>query len=149
MTAASLAVISKIIYLPLAAGLYPLLGVYAGFVPGVVISIIASAIITGYIFSKRIWEENRTETILKIAVLLAAFVWLTAAVESAASADWTPKIKEEYLTMNPTAAPTAFEWYYIENLVLNVAIFTAIILALALGFIGLYIGSTLKKPTKT
>jgi len=149
IAAASLAIISKIIYLPLALALYPPLGVYGGFLLSVVISILASAIITGYIYTRKIWEENRTKTIAKMTILVTAFVWLTALMESAASADWTPKIKAEYLTTNPTATPSAFEWYYIENLVLNVAIFVAIVIALALGFIGLYIGSQLKKPTKT
>jgi len=148
IAAASLAIISKLIYLPLALAFSTPLGVYAGSLLSVVISILASAIITGTIFSQKIWEENRTKTIAKITVLLAAFVWLTALMETAPSADWTPKIKAEWLTANPTATPSAFEWYYIENLVLNVAIFSAIVLALALGFIGLYIGSMLKKPKK-
>ena len=149
LAAASLAIISKLIYLPLALVLYPPLGVYEGFSLSVVISILASAIITGYIYSQKIWEENRTKTIAKTTILLTAFVWLTTLMESAASADWTPKIKTEWLTLNPTATPTAFEWYYIENLILNLGLFTAIILALALGFIGLYIGSMIKKPTQT
>lgn len=149
LAAASLAIISKLIYLPLALALYPPLGVYEGFLLSVVISILASAIIIGYIYSQKIWEENRAKTIAKTTILLTAFVWLTALLESASSADWTPKIKAEWLTLNPTATPTAFEWYYIENLIVNVQIFTAIILALALGFIGLYIGSAPKKGKKT
>lgn len=146
---ASLGIISKIIYFPLAFALYSPLGAYAGSLVGIIISILAAAIITGAVFTQKIWEENRTRTITKITVLLAAFVWVTALLEIAPSADWTPKNKAEWLTMNPAATPTAFEWYYIENLVLNLAIFISIIFALVLGFIGLYIGSTLKKPAKT
>lgn len=149
IAAASLAIISKIIYLPLAFVLYPPLGPSDGSLVGAIISILAAAIITGYIYTQKIWQENRTGTITKTTVLLTAFVWLEALIETAPSADWTPKIRAEWLGLNPTATPTATEWYYIENLILNVSIFATIIIALALGFIGLYIGSTLKKPTKT
>ena len=149
IAAASLAIISKLTYLPLALALSSPLGVYAASLLSVIISILASAIITGYIYTQKIWEENRTKTITKIIVLVAALVWLSSSIETAPSADWTPKIRAEWLTANPTATPSALEWYYIENLILNLQIFVAIALALALGFIGLYIGSQLKKPTKT
>jgi ABC-type bacteriocin/lantibiotic exporter with double-glycine peptidase domain len=149
LAAASLAIVSKIIYFPMALALYPPLGVYNGSLTGVVVAILASAIIIGYVYSQKFREENRTRAITKTTVLLAAFIWVTSLLETASAADWTPKIRAEWLTLNPTATPTAAEWYYIENLIVNLSIFTSIILAFALGFIGLYLGSALRKGKKT
>ncbi len=148
LAAASLAIVSKIIYFPLAWVLYPPLGPQSGSVVGIIISILAAAVITGYVYAGKIWEENRTRTIAKVVVLLTAFVWVTALIEVAPSADWTSKTRAEWLTINPGAVPTTTEWYYIENLILNLALFLAIVFAVVLGFIGLYIGSQLKKPAE-
>jgi len=66
-----------------------------------------------------------------------------------ASPDKTAMIKEDYVKANPTATPSAFDWWYIERLALAAENFAVIVLVLALTFIGLYIGSQLNKPAKT
>jgi len=58
-------------------------------------------------------------------------------------------IKEAYLNANPTATPSTSDWYYIERLAIIQDDFIDVILMLAITFIGLYIGSTLKRPTKS
>jgi len=58
-------------------------------------------------------------------------------------------VKEDYMKANSTSTPSTFDWYYIEALALVKEKFFSLVLVLALRFIGLYIGSMLKKPTKT
>ena len=94
IAAALLAIVSKIIYLPLALAFSGPLGVYGGSLVSVVISILAAAVITGYVFAQKIWQENRTRAIAETVVLLTAFVWVTALIEVAPSADWTPRSEQ-------------------------------------------------------
>jgi len=145
---ASLTVIVILIYYPITLVLTPALGNYEGFELSAFIAFPLSAIIVGYFFAQNIWEENRTKTIAKIAVLFTVLALLLILVENA-SMEWAPMVREEYLKANPTANPSAFDWYYIERLAILSEDFTLAIFIFALCFIGLYIGSTLKKPTKS
>jgi len=145
---ASLTVIVILIYFPLTLVLTPALGNYAGYTLSAFISFPISAIIVGYIFAQKIWEENRTKTIAKISVLFTVLALLLILVENA-SMEWTPMIREEYLKANPTANPSASDWYYIERLAILLEDFILVVFMFALSFIGLYIGSMLKKPTKS
>jgi len=145
---ASLTIIVVLIYFPLALVLMPTLGNFAGYEISAVIVFLVSPIIAGYIFSQKIWEENRTKTIAKITVLFTVLVTVIVLVENAA-VEWAPMFKAEYLKVYPTATPSAFDWYYIELLELLAEQFVLVVLILALTFIGLYIGTMLKKPAKS
>jgi len=148
-TVASLKLIAILIMYPLTLVLTPAFGNFEGFMLSAVIAFILSAIIVGYIFTQKIWEENRTKTILKISILFTVLVTILVLIENAASGDWTPMIRENYLNTKPTATPSTTEWYYIERLAIIQDDFLNVVLILAITFIGLYVGSTLKKPTKT
>jgi amino acid transporter len=128
--------------------LTPALGEYNAFEFSGFVVFFLGPIIIGYIFAKQIREENRTKTILKIAVLVA-FIAMFMVLMDDAVVEWAPYYKTEYLKANPTATPTAFEWYNIQLAALTMETFAAAALMLAFTFIGLYIGSTLKKTTKT
>jgi len=128
--------------------LTPALGEYNAFEVSGFIVFILGPIITGYIYAKQIREENRTKTILKIAVLVA-FIAMFMTLADDAAVEWAPYYKAEYLKTHPTAQPTAFEWYNIQLAALTMEGFAAAAAMLVFTFIGLYIGSMLKKPTKT
>jgi len=145
---ASLTVIVILIYFPLTLVLTPALGNYEGYELSAFVSFPISAIIVGYIFAQNIWEEKRTKTIAKITVLFTVLALLLILVENA-SMEWAPMIRAEYLKANPTATPSAFDWYYIERLAILLEDFILVVFMFALSFIGLYIGSMLKKPTKS
>jgi hypothetical protein len=145
---ASIIVICVLISFPLMLVLTPAVGSYNAFELSGFVVFILSPIIVGYIFAKQIWEENRTKTILKIAVLVAFIAMFMGLIDSAV-VEWAPYTRAEYLTLNPTATPTAFEWYNIQLAALNMEGFATVALMLVFTFIGLYIGSQLKKPTKT
>jgi len=145
---ASLTIILVLIMFPLILILTPALGNFAGFELSAVISFLLSAIIVGYIFTQKIWEENRTKTIVKISVLFTVLALSLILVENAV-VEWAPMFRAEYLKANPTADPSAFDWYYIQRLQLIAEDFMLAVFMFALSFIGLYISSMLKKPTKT
>ena len=145
---ASLTIILILIMFPLALVLTPALGNFAGFMLSAVVSFLLSAIIVGYIFAQNIWEENRTKTIAKITVLFTVLAMSLIIMENS-TVEWVPMFRAEYLKAHPTSDPSAFDWYYIERLELLAEDFFDGVLILALTFIGLYIGSMLKKPTKT
>ena len=145
---ASLAVIAVLILFPLTLVLTPALGNYTGYEISAVIAFILSPIIVGYIFTQKIWEENRTKTIAQITVLFTVLVVPIAIMEYTAT-DWAAAIRENYTAANPTATPSDFDWFMIETLALASEKFAVAVLILALTFIGLYIGSMLKKPAKS
>lgn len=128
--------------------LTPALGSYNAFELSGFVVFLLGPIITGYIYAKQIREESRTRTILKIAVLVA-FVAMFMVLFDDAVVEWAPYYRAEYLKTNPTATPTEFEWYNIQLSALTAETFAATAAMLAFTFIGLYIGSTLKKTTKT
>jgi len=128
--------------------LTPALGEYNAFEISGFAVFILGPIITGYIFAKQIREEDRTKTILKIAVLVA-FIAMFMVLLDDAVVEWAPYYRAEYLKANPTATPTAYEWYNIQLAALSMEGFAAAALMLIFTFIGLYIGSTLKRSTKT
>jgi hypothetical protein len=107
-----------------------------------------SPVVTGYIYAKQIKQENRTKTILKIAVLVAFTAMFMVLLDDAV-VEWAPYYKAEYLKTNPTATPTAYEWYNIQLAALTMETFAAAAVMLIFTFIGLYIGSMLKRTTKT
>jgi high-affinity Fe2+/Pb2+ permease len=146
---ASLTIVAVLIMFPLTLAFTSTLGNFGGFMLSAVVAFLLGAIIVGYVFTRRIWEENRTRTIAKIAVLFTLLVMVAVLIENAASADWTPMVRESYLEANPGASPSTSDWYYIERLALVQDDFFNVVLLFAIAFIGLYIGSILKKPAGT
>jgi len=128
--------------------LTPALGNYNASELSLFVSLILSPIIVGYLCAQNIWEEKRTRTIANIAVLFAVLIMFVVLVEDA-TVEWIPYIRADYLKANPTATPSAFDWYNIELSALGSEVFLTVVLAFALSFIGLYIGSMLKKPAKS
>jgi len=62
---ASILIIFILLLFPLTLVFTPALGNYAGYELSAFVSFILSAIIVGYIYTQKIWEENRTKTIAK------------------------------------------------------------------------------------
>jgi len=145
---ASSFVIFILILFPLEIALVPALGLFWGLNVSELVSILLSALIVGYIFAAKIWEA-RMGAITKIIVLSAVLVMFLVSINAAALADWTPWVKETYLEANPTATLSTLEWYIVEGLTLTSQIFWNVVIVLALGFIGLYVGSMLKRPVKS
>jgi len=149
---ATIAVIFALIAFPLETVLSSAVGISGmnnwGYIVSLIVSLLLSALISGYIFAGKIWEARR-EAITKTTVLWAALVMLFGLIVPGSVADWGLSVKEEYLAANPGASLSTFEWVTLEYMYLDMFSFLMVGLALVLGFIGLYVGSTLRKPKKS
>jgi len=149
---ASMAVILALIAFPLDMVLFSVLGISGmsswGSLGCLIVSLFVSALISGYVFAGKIWEA-RMGTIARITVLWAAFVMLVAIIVPATLADWGLKSWEEYLAMYPGAILSTNELVTWEMMTLDMFMFLVVGLALVFGFIGLYVGSMLRRPGKS
>jgi uncharacterized membrane protein YjjB (DUF3815 family) len=124
------------------------MGYYWGLNVGAIISVFVGALISGYVFAGQIWEA-RMKAIAQITVLAAVFMMFTVVAEVAALGDWTQMVHEAYLDANPGAHPSTSDWYAVESMVLGSQVALNVVIVLVLGFIGLYVGSMLKRPAKS
>ena len=146
---ASLAVLYVVISFLLGTLFVSALGYYWGMNVNAIVSILLCAVIGGVIFARKIWEEAGIQAIAKIVVLVALLMAFNVGIAAAALPDRTAWVKQMYLDANPTATPSAFEWYAIESVALYSQIVLNVVLAFVLSFIGLYAGSMLRKPVKS
>jgi len=152
ISVATIAVIFALIAFPLEAVLSSAVGISGmnswGYIVSLMVSLLLSALVSGYIFAGKIWAARR-EAITKTTVLWAALVMLFGLIVPGSVADWGLSVKEEYLAANPGADLSTFEWVTLEYMYLDMFSFLMVGLALVLGFIGLYIGSMLRRPAKS
>ena len=144
LAVASLAVIFSLIAFPLEAVFVLPFGLWAYDV-AVFLNLFLSALIVGYIFADKI-REARRQTITKITVLWAAFLMVLALIVPGGIADWGEMVKEEFLTANPGTTLSTAEWVNWEMMYLDSFTFLLVAITLLLSFVGLYMGSRLKKP---
>ena len=146
---ASLFLITVLFSYPLEIVLIPALGFYLGPTLGALISVLISSLIVGYIFSRKIFE-GRKESIAKISVLFAVLMIFSIAINNAAlGEDFTQWVHETYQEANPTASLSTFEWYVIGGMFIGSQMFMNAITLVPLSFIGLYVGSMLRRPVKS
>lgn len=109
-----------------------------------ILSFLIVSLIVGYVFAIQIQEESRIKAIGKITVLssltvlLLLMVWVSTPLVSSALAD---TFNELFNTSSWTNS------YWSAALALNEAF--SVLNALVFAFIGLFIGSMLRKPKKT
>ena len=144
---ASIAVIAVLIGFPLMLVLIAALGFYLGQNVGAAVSFLLSSLIVGYIFAGKILEARR-EAIAKITVLAAVLVTFNV-MFFPTHADWAPYIKETYEAANPGSTLSTLDWFIVELMALSQVMFLNVVIVLVLGFIGLYVGSMLRRPVKS
>ena len=152
MCVASIAVINALIGFPLElmfvlAGL----GFEKGVDIGVFVAMFLSTLIGGYIFSGKIWEARR-EAITKITVLWAALVSLILTIIPAGLAHWGLVSEESFREIFPGTSWTTLsnaERMSFEMMDNAGFLFFVVAIALVLSFIGLYVGSMLRRPAKS
>ena len=108
------------------------------------ISFLLSTLIVGVVFAGKIWEETRIKAILKIVVLFAIPEIIGFGIFTSAS-DYISAIREG--SSHPTY--TATQWLYYDVTMAGGTLFWDMVFLLVAGFIGLYIGSMLRKPKKS
>jgi len=127
--------------------LYSPLGFLMGTNVSATVSLLIAALITGYIFAEKIWEARR-EALTRITVLTAALVMMMVMFLASLPA-WAPSVEEEFADMLGATPTSTSEWLGIEIMAMFSQAFMNVVGVLALGFIGLYIGSMLRKPVKS
>jgi len=143
---ASLVVIMVLIGVPIEIVLAPALGPYWGSYVISAVNVLLSALIGGYVFAGKIWEEARLKTIAKISVL-AAVLMVFYVISFPAFPHWGLAVRDAYEAANPGVELSNSEWFTVESTVLAQIMFIDVVMVLVLGFIGLYIGSMLRRPS--
>ena len=149
LAVATVAVIFVFVYFAFALALIPSLGSYLGVNSAGIVSILVAGLVVGCIFAGKIQEESRIRAVGKIAVLFGAetsFVTVLSLSANGYSSAW---IKENLQSMYSTGAWTTTDWFVYEQLALVTQVALNVLLALVLGFIGLYAGSMLRRPAKS
>jgi hypothetical protein len=146
---ASLVVIVLFVQVVLGVVLIPAIGLDLGNTVVGIISALLSGLIVGAIFSGKIWEEAGMKTLAKIIVLASVLVLLFLHSAIPAQGDWTPLVKENYQNANPGKTLTTSQWWSVEVFTLDEVIAVNLLPWIVLSFIGLYIGSILRKPKKS
>ena len=143
---ASIAVIFALIHAALDMVFVSALGLTVGYPVAIFVGFFLSALGTGYIFAGKIWEARR-EAMAKTMVLWAVFVILVLKFEPT-QAHWGLFAEEAYQGQYGTALSTVESLHW-EMMYLDIFTFIFVAVALVLGFAGLYVGSTLKRPGKS
>jgi len=153
MAVATIAVVYALIAAPLQWVLFSAVGISAmnnwGYITILIVTVFLSTLINGYIFAGKIWEARR-ESITKIAVLWAALMMLFAVIVPASNAYWGLAVREDFEAMYPDAPePSTAEWLTYNWMFLD--LFTCIMVGIELvtAFVGLYVGSMLRRPAKS
>jgi len=146
MAVASIAVVFALIFAPLDIVFVSALGLELGYGVSMIVTFFLSALIGGYIFAGKIWEARR-EAITKIAVLWAALNNVVGLIVPASIAHWGLWIEEAYKGEYGATLSTK-EWVDLEMMYQDIAVFAAVGMALVLGFVGLYVGSMLRRPAE-
>ena len=144
MCVASLSVILVLVGIPVEMVLSPALAEWPYVTSA--ISYLLTTLIGGYIFAGKIWEEARIKTIAKITVL-AAVLMVFYVISFPALPHWGLAVRDAYEAANPGVELSNSEWFTVESAVLGQIMFIDVVVVLVLGFIGLYIGSMLRRPS--
>jgi uncharacterized membrane protein (UPF0182 family) len=107
-----------------------------------IIAFLVASLIVGYVFALKIQEDSRIKAIGFILVLSAftalifSAVWIANPFESLL-------FRDELSSMFNTSGWTDYDWASYSALMLSVDV----IIGIVVGFIGLYAGSMLRKPS--
>ena len=149
LAVATTIVITVLVYSVLGMALVPSMDSYSGQSIAATISMLVAGLVTGFVFAGNIQEESRMKAVGKIVVLFATvWLFLVMILFSGNSYYWT-NIKETLQDMFSTGAWTTVDWFVYEQLATSLNLALNVVLALVLGFIGLYVGSMLRKPKKS
>jgi hypothetical protein len=145
---ASAAVIQWLVYGVLTLVLIPV-NSYWGLEAAALVSLLLATVAVGYVFAGKIREESRMRSIGKIVVLFAVWTIFVSMIMFSGIGHYSTYIDEGLRNMFSTGPWTTTDWVSYEAM--SVAANTALdeFFVLVLGFIGLYIGSMLRKPRKS
>jgi len=149
LAVATVAVIDALVYCVLGIALVPSMGSYWGLNSAAIASMLVAGLVAGFVFAGNIQEESKMRAIGKIAVLFGAVMSSATMIANSANGYYNAWVTEYLQSTFSTGAWTTTDWYVYGQLALAVQVALNVSLTLVLGFIGLYIGSMLRKPRKS
>ena len=149
LAVATVGVIDVLVYFVLGIALIPSIGSYWGLNSAAIVSMLVAGLVAGFVFAGKIQEESRIRAVGKIAVLFGAVMSSAAMIAPSANGYYNAWVTEYLQSTFSTGAWTTTDWYVYGQLVLAFQVALNVLLALVLGFIGLYVGSMLRKPAKS
>jgi hypothetical protein len=149
LAVATVAVIDVLVDFVLGIVLIPSMGSYWGLNSSFILSVLVAGLVVGWVFAGKIQEKSRVRAVGKIAVLLGAVESAAVMLSASANGYFSAFVKETLQSMFSTGAWTTTDWFVYTQLALLEGVALNVVLALVLGFIGLYAGSMLRKPKKT
>ena len=149
LAVATFAVIDVLVNFVLGIALIPSMGSYWGLNSSFILSVLVAGLVVGCVFAGKIQEESRIRAVGKIAVLVGAVESAAVMLIASANSYISASIKETLQSMYSTGAWTTTDWSVYTQLALTELVVLNVVLALVLGFIGVYAGSMLRKPKKS
>jgi hypothetical protein len=129
--------------------LVPATGSDYGAMVAVIVSILLSGLVVGYVFAGKIREESRRASIGKVVVLFTAVFGLLIMIVYGAIYHYGALADESLSSMFNASGWTNTNWFAYEIMGLTIDTAMFIVFALVFGFIGLYLGSMRKLSAKT
>jgi len=114
-----------------------------------ILSILVASLIVGYVFAAKIQEGSRMGAIGRIVVLFAVVIMFAFLASVAVNPYMGAMMEEGLESMFSTSGWTTTDWLGYSQLVLVMMAALNVVFALVFGFIGLYVGSGLRKPKKS
>jgi hypothetical protein len=124
-------------------GVFVLLNSTASELVAWVIAFLAASLIVGYVFALKIQDGSRTGAVGSI-VVLSAFALMLSLMVWIANPLASPWVAESLEDLFNASGWTNYDW----SAYLALAVALEVVVALVLSFIGLYVGSVLRKPKK-
>jgi hypothetical protein len=145
---ASLAVISILLAFVFLAVFVPV-DPYWGLDVANILAILVASLIVGYVFAAKIQEGSRMGAIGRIVVLFSVVIMFAFMASMAVNPYMAAMMEEGLESMFSTSGWTTTDWLGYSQLVLVMMAALNVVFALVFGFIGLYVGSRLRKPKKS
>jgi len=114
-----------------------------------ILSILVASLIVGYVFAAKIQEESRRGAIGSIVALFSVVIMFAFMASMAVNPYMGAMMEEGLESMFSTSGWTTTDWLGYSQLVLVMMAAFNVVFALVFGFIGLYVGSMLRKPKKS
>jgi hypothetical protein len=149
LAVATVGLIAVLVDVVLGMALIPSMGSYLGLNSSFILSELIAALVGGIVFAGKIQEESRIRAAGKIAVLLGAVEAFAVLLSASANSYFSAYMKETLQSMFSTGAWTTTDWFVYTQLGLLWGMALNVVLVIVLGFIGLYVGSMLRKPKKS
>ncbi len=144
--AAAMAVVWSLIYVLFALVLIPSAGSVWGLDAAAGISLLIAALVVGAVFAGKMEAESRARAFGKVAVLFGVVTLFLSMMLFSSNSNSGNLLKETLQGMYSTGSWTTADWFAYTQLAIFLNVAVNVALSLVVGFIGLYVGSLLRKP---